>query len=311
MRILFAAAPEIALPSLIALFAEHTICAVLTNPDREEGRGRRLAPSPVKEKAIELGLRVLQPERLDGEARSRVAALEPELLVVVAFGRIFGPKFLALFPSGGINLHPSLLPKYRGPAPIPAAILAGERETGITVQRLAPEMDSGDILAQIVIPLSGRETTESLTEIAGREGAALLAAVCRDLTGIKAVRQNHALATYCTLLRKEAGLVDWTQGAAQIDRMIRAYLPWPRARTTWKGAELHLLKAEPAPPDAALSRDQAPGRVLAIDKSRGILVQTGDGVLTVQMLQLRSKSPLHWKDFLNGVHDFIGSTLGG
>ena len=298
-----------------ALHAEHAICAVLTSPDRPAGRGRGVIASPVKQVALELGLALLQPDRLDGTSRKAVAALLPDLLVVVAYGHIFGPKFLALFPKGAINLHPSLLPRHRGPSPIAAAILAGDAQTGITVQRLALEVDAGPILKTVAIPLTGRETTSSLSETVAREGAALLAEVCREIDRLSPIPQDDAMATYSRLLTKEDGLVDWRRSAEEIDRMVRAYTPWPHARTTFRGSELLLLEASPARGSAAAGgipeASESPGRVVGIDTREGILVQTGSGVLGVRMLQLPSKKPLHWKDFMNGVRDLAGSTFGG
>ena len=174
MRILFTGVPEIALPTLALLAKRQEICAVLTTPDRRSGRGQRIRSSPVKQLAVSLSIPVLQPERLDAEARQQIAAYAPDLLVCVAYGRLFGPKFLALFPQGAINLHPSLLPRYRGPSPIGAAILGGDRETGVTVQWISREMDAGDVLAQEVIPLHGDETTPSLGATCAQLGADLL-----------------------------------------------------------------------------------------------------------------------------------------
>ena len=178
MRLLFAGTPEIALPALEALHGEGYIQAVLTAPDAPRGRGRKPAASPVKERALELGLPVLSPERLGRAVRDEIGEFQPDLLAVVAYGRIFGPRFLALFPGGGINLHPSILPRHRGPAPLPATILAGDSEWGLTVQRIALEMDAGDILIQQRYPVTGDETTALLTgESAARGATAMLAAV--------------------------------------------------------------------------------------------------------------------------------------
>jgi methionyl-tRNA formyltransferase len=167
---------------------------------------------------------ILKPEKLDATAREAVAALKPDLLVSFAYGRIFGPKFLALFPLGGINIHPSLLPKYRGPAPVPAVILGGETETGITIQRLAAEMDAGDILLQERFPLSGRETTEELSGIAARRVPALLRQVLVGLVrgDLRGKPQDHREASYCSLISKEDGRIDWNRSAVDIDARI-----WP------------------------------------------------------------------------------------
>lgn len=270
----------------------------------------------MKQAGLALGLPVLQPEHLDRQAREAVLPLGPELLVVVAYGHIFGPRFLSLFPKGAVNLHPSLLPRYRGPSPITAAILAGDSETGITVQRLALSVDSGAILRQRSIRLSGEETTASLSERVGSEGALLLAETLRELDRIDESPQAEGSASYCSLVRKEDGLVDWRRAPEEIERMVRAYIPWPHARTTLRGEELHLLEARTVSADrlretGAREERWNPGKVIGIDTREGILVQTGGGVLGVRTLQLQSKRPLHWKDFMNGVRDLVGSTLGG
>lgn len=317
MRLLFAGTPEIAVPSLRLLAAQHTIAGVLTSPDRPAGRGRSLEPSAVKRAALDLGLPVFQPERLGGEARKGIGPAGAELLVCVAYGRIFGPRFLAMFPAGGLNLHPSLLPSYRGPAPIPAAILAGEAVTGISVQELAAEMDSGDIFLQKRIPLSGDETAATLTETAASMGAEAMLEVVDAIEAGKARKepQDHSKATYTRMIGKEDGKIDWTADAVAIARMVRAYYPWPLAFTTFRDRRLNLLEAglaAAAPrPDPAESRGPAPGEVAGVDKRAGILVQTGNGMLSVQKLQLQNKKPLDWKSFLNGIRDLPGARFGG
>jgi len=323
-RILFAGTPDIAVPSLERLYGSHEIVGVLTNPDREAGRGRRISFSPVKEKAVELGLPVFQPEKLDGVFRGSVAALDPDILVVVAYGKFFGPKFLALFPFGGVNLHPSLLPRYRGPSPINAAILAGDRETGITVQRLALEMDAGDIVLQERIPLSGVETAGSLAACAAERGAALLEEALRLLEEGRAVPrpQDGASATFCGLLTREMGRIDWGRSAGEIDRLVRAFTPAPGAWTTFRGETLRILSASPVDLDAGsdvgtvragsdgVGSRPFQGKILGVDKRRGILIQTGQGILAVTELQLQSKKAMDHRSFANGIRDFDGAFLG-
>jgi methionyl-tRNA formyltransferase len=243
MRILYAGSPDIAVPTLRAL-AEQALAGklelvgILTNPDSPRGRRGEPEPTEVGKAALALSPAfvrrgsgepvfppaLLKPEKLDAPLREQIARLRPDLLVSFAYGRIFGPKFLALFPWGGINVHPSLLPKYRGAAPIPQAILNRDRETGITIQKLAAEMDAGDILVQEAFPLTGRETTGELSEAAGFRGAAL---VCSLLSGLKSglptgKPQDHGEATFCGLIQKEDGRIDWTLSAPVIDARIRA-----------------------------------------------------------------------------------------
>jgi len=311
MRILFAGSPDLAVPSLVAVHTEFPITAVLTNPDRPAGRGKQAIATPVKQKALALDLPVLQPRELDGPFLEQVRAFQPELLVVVAYGRIFRREFLELFPQGGINLHASLLPKYRGPSPITAVILSGESETGVTVQKLAPKMDAGDILDTRSLPLTGQETTGSLSRILAELGAELLPATLKELAQdrIRPLPQDDSKASYCRLVSKEDGRIDWNVEAVLIERMIRAYDPWPRAFTTWGGRRLNLL-AGGVYPQSVDTSGRKRGLVLAIDNRYGILVNTGAGVLCVSRLQLQAKKPLDWRSFLNGQKDFIGAQLG-
>ena len=318
MRILFAGSPGIAVPSLVRLAAEHEMVGVLTNPDAPRGRSKRPEPTEVAVAAAGLPAAgpsapppILKPERLDAVVRAAIEALRPDLLVAVAYGKIFGPKFLALFPLGGLNVHPSLLPRHRGCAPIPAAILNRDPETGVCVQRLAPEMDAGDILAVERLSLDFTETTESLTLLAAERGAVLLSSVVAALEAGTAVAVPQAAdgATYCGMLRKEDGRLDWTRSAPELDARIRAFHPWPGASTTHGSSILNVLEARPYAGTAAFP-SAGPGFVAGIDKAAGILVQTGDGLLALRRLQYETKKPLDWRSFLNGARDFIGSTLG-
>jgi methionyl-tRNA formyltransferase len=354
IRILFAGSPAIALPSLDAIAArsggdsagtpgDWLLAGVLTNPDKPRGRSGSPEPTAVAAAAerhsaalAEKGLPpipVLKPETLRAEAREAVAALSPDLLVSFAYGRIFGPKFLALFPLGGINIHPSLLPAYRGASPIQEAILRRDAKTGICVQKIAAEMDTGNILAQKEIPLNGRETTASLAERAGKEAAALLSQTLGDLArglergeSFPEGKPQEGEPSYCSLIGKDSGIIDWNKSVAEIDAMIRAYTPWPSARTTHGGRVLFILEAAlfagPAPRGLSsgdtldVSRASpgngsasSAGRVLGTDKKNGILIQTGGGILAVTRLQYHAGKALSWQAFLNGARDFIGARL--
>ena len=319
MRVLFAGSPAIAVPLLEALSAAEgiTLAGVLTNPDSPKCRSGREIPTEVGEAAARIGsgeaLPVLKPIKLDASAREQVSALKPDILVSFAYGRIFGPKFLALFPLGGLNIHPSLLPKYRGPAPIQAAILNRDTVTGISVQKLAKEMDSGDILAQEQLQLTGRETSRSLGEIMAQRAAVLLPPVLRDIAeGTARSRpQNHGEAGYCSLISRDNALIDWKRSAAEIDAAVRAFDSRPYAWTVHGAKELLILKAAVySGPAAQTGGNEAPALVLGIDKQAGILVKTGEGVLAVSELQYQAKKVLEWRAFLNGARDFIGSILG-
>lgn len=332
MRLVFAGSPQIAVPTLQALVKQQLedggmeVVAVLTNPDSRKGRKSNWEPTEVgaaaevlRETLQNRGYRpfvILKPEKLDGSVREVIATLNPDLLVSYAYGHIFGPKFLGLFPKGGINIHPSLLPKYRGAAPIPAVILNRERETGITIQTLAPKMDAGDILIQERLPLSGRETTESLSHWAAQRGAELLLPVLRSLAEgtLQGIPQNDAEATYCSIISKEDGWINWNDRALDIDAKIRSYRPWPLCATHHAGQTLYILEAFPIlrPEEelmSPLTESANPGTVLGVDKKAGILVQTGEGLLAVQRLQYATKKALDWASFLNGAKQFIGSKL--
>ena len=314
MNVLFAGTPAIAVPSLRELAAAGKVRAVLTSPDAPAGRGGRLTPSEVKLAARELGLEVLDPPRLGG-SEPAVRELGADLLVAVAYGRIFRPSFLNLFPLGGVNLHPSLLPRHRGPTPIPATILAGDPEGGVTVQRLASEVDSGAILGQLRVPLDGTETTASLTSTLAPLGARLLAEVLRALEDGTVVdrEQDHERATFCAKLTKDDGRLDWREDAATLGRKVRAYDSYPGTFTTWGAKGLRILVASPLPGGEAASQAVrgGPGIVLGQDNRYGILVSTGSGVLCVRRLQLETRKALDWRAFLNGVPGFVGTQLGG
>ena len=313
MRIVFAGTPEFAVPALEVLH-DGEVCAVLTAPDRRAGRRGAVRAPAVKRAALARGLEVRQPERLGRAFTAELARLQPDLLVAVAYGKIFRPYFLAIFARGGLNVHPSLLPQWRGPAPIPAAILAGARRTGVTVQRLAAEVDAGDIIAQREQPLDGSETSGSLAPRLAELGAALLReTVDAVAAGTERARpQNAADATHCALLRKEHGCIDWRRSAAAIERAVRAYDPWPRAFTTWEGRQLLVLEAavERAGDGAVPGARADPGQVVAVDREHGILVHTGARRLWIRRLQLQGRKPLDWRAFANGHPEIAGARLG-
>lgn len=336
LRILFAGTPEIAVPTLRALAARFDVVGVLTNPDRVRSRGRKVTPSPVKACADELGLPVIQPEHLYREAREQVSALRPDILVSFAYGRMFGPKFLDLFPLGGVNIHPSLLPRWRGSTPIPAAILAGDPVTGITIQQIALEMDTGAILEQLEIPLTGTETTGSLSEQVSvlAPGLAVTALESLEAGAARPRQQQESAATYCGLLEKSAGLIDWREPAAMITRKVRAFYPWPKAATRLRGRGLAIVGAVPLrvletalQPDGrwisslagdeidalSMSHDSVmtPGLILGGAKGVGLVVACGESeAVALTRLQPETRNEMDWGSFLHGVQDCIGALLG-
>ena len=315
MRVLYAGCPEISVPPLEALSSVSEIAGVLTNPDKRCGRNKKIQETPVKLKALELGLPIIEAKNIRDDTEcitAKIRALSAELLVVFAYGVILPMWFLDLFPRGGINIHPSLLPKYRGPSPISTAILEGDEQTGITIQRLSKQMDAGNILLQERMILKGEETTEDLEREVAQRAGPLLQEVLQAMESGKLNEQpqREENATYCRLISREDADIDWRLSAQKIDRMVRAYYPWPKARTFWKGRGVYILKGREAETTGAKKNKMDPGTVLGVDKDKGILIQTGNGTYAVKKLQLQSKKPLFFKDFLNGNRDFLEATLG-
>jgi methionyl-tRNA formyltransferase len=320
MRILFAGSPSIAVPCLLAVAGSHEVVGLLTNPESASGRSGEKKPTALAQAArgrFGPGFPILDPERLDSGIREAVADLRPEVLLSFAYGKIFGPKFLALFPSGGINVHPSLLPRHRGASPIQQAILDRDIETGVSVQRLALEMDSGDILASRKIRLDGRETATSLSALAAGIGAELAVKVLEAIEmGNLSSRPQEGEASYCAKIQKTDGLLDWTLPCAVLDARIRAFETWPVAYSYLGGLRLNVLEAEPWPDGAGGPGPdrlpmQASGTILGLDKDRGILVRAGDGLLALRKLQFAGRKALFYKDFVNGVRNLPGMVLGG
>ena len=297
-RIVFMGTPEFAVPSLLALCGEHQVTGVVTQPDRPAGRGRILAPSPVKQAALASGVPVFQPRSLRAaEAIEPVAAWQPDVIVVAAFGQILPPPVLALPPHGCLNVHASLLPRYRGAAPIPAAILAGDPNTGVTLIRMDEGMDTGPILAQAELPIGPEDTTGSLTAALAALGARLLAGMLPAwLAGeIEEQPQDADRATYCRPLKKQDGLLDWSAPAAQLDRQVRACHPWPGAHTVWREQTLKVLRARAQPAPAG---DGQPGQVVALPGGLGVV--TGQGLLELLEVQPAGKRAMAAQEFARG-----------
>lgn len=307
-RVIFMGTPDFSVPTLAALVAGPCdVEAVVTQPDKPSGRGRRLAASPVKVFALARGIPVLQPASLrTPEVVAELAAWRPDVIVVAAFGQILRPAVLDLPPHGCINVHASLLPRWRGAAPVQAAILAGDMVTGSTIMRMDEGMDTGPILAQAALIIQPGDTGGTLTARLAQQGADLLAETLpRWLAGeITPQPQDPSLATVCRPVRKEAGQIDWTRPAPTIARAVRAFNPWPAASTTWEGQQLKVLRAE-ATPGAAGGE---PGRVVPVDAA--VAVATGEGLLRLEQVQLAGRAAMSAHDFARGQRTFIGSRLG-
>ena len=306
-KLIFMGTPGFAASVLKALIGQYEIVAVVTQPDRRAKRGRKLEASPVKVVALAHDLAVLQPPSLrQPDALAELRALAPDVIVVAAFGQILRAEVLAIPPRGCLNVHASLLPLYRGAAPVAAAILSGEEETGVTIMLMDEGMDTGPILSQAACPISPQDTRGSLSARLAQLGADLLMdTLPRWLAGeIVPQLQDHSQATYSKIIAKQDGLIDWSQSAVEIWRRSRAYHPWPGAYTYWRGKLLKVLKAEALP---QWSGEGEPGLVMTLHE--GLAVATGQGALLLGEVQLAGKRALSARDFVRGQRDFVGSVL--
>lgn len=308
LKILFAGTPEFAATSLQALLdSEHEVVAVYTQPDRPAGRGRKLTASPVKTLALEHGVPVLQPQTLrDEAAQQALADWQADIMVVVAYGLILPEQVLNAPRLGCVNVHASLLPRWRGAAPIQRAILAGDAETGVTIMQMDVGLDTGDMLRKVVCPIESSDTAQTLHDKLAAQGAAALCETLEMLaTGTaRPEKQNDAEANYAEKLQKAEAQIDWTQSAQVLSRTVRAFNPWPVAFTRIDEKNLRIWSAEVI----AETTDQAPGTVLA-ESRHGIDVATGDGILRLQCVQLPGGKALDAGQFLN-AHSLLGVKLG-
>ena len=312
MRIVFFGSPTEAATSLESLIsAGHDIAAVYSRPDNRAGRGRTETPTPVKAFALERNLPVFTPKGLRNnvEEQLRLVEANAEVFVVVAYGRILPPELLQIPPMGVVNVHPSLLPLYRGPSPVVSVILDGESQTGVTVMLLDEGMDTGPILAQSPpVQLSGDEKGADLQGRLFKEGVSMLPGVLKGLEdgSITPTPQNDALATITGLIERSDGEIDWLTSSERIARMARAYDPWPGTFTSWSGKGLKILDARVANEPSADSIE--PGKGVKVDGR--LLVGAGSGSLEIGRVQLEGRQAVAADDFLRGQPEFEGATLG-
>ncbi len=309
MRIVFAGTPEFAAQHLEALLqAGYQVEAVYTQPDRPAGRGQKLMPSPVKQLALQHGLPVMQPATLrDAEAQHALAALQPDLMVVVAYGLILPQAVLDTPRLGCINSHASLLPRWRGAAPIQRAIEAGDSESGVTVMQMEAGLDTGPMLLKVRTPIGPSDTGGSLHDRLAALGAqAVVEAVARLQAGaLPGERQDDTLATYAHKLSKDEARLDWQRPAAELERLVRAFNPWPICHSSLAGDVLKVHAARLVPGQGE------PGRILAVGKD-GLTVACGTGALQLTRLQLPGGKPLDFADLYNSRREQFapGQVLG-
>lgn len=300
MRVVFMGTPDFAVGTLEAIVAAgHEVVGVVTQPDKPQGRSKSLVPTPVKAAALAHGLNVYQPTRIrNEEAVATVRAMEPDVIVVVAFGQIIPKEILDMAPHGCINVHASLLPAYRGAAPIQWAVLNGEKETGVTIMRMDEGLDTGDVIAKVIVPLDEKETSESLFDKLSAAGAKLLAETLPSIgdgTAVYEKQPEESPTAYAGMIKKQMGLIDWNRSAVEIERWVRGMNSWPSAYTKLDGKTLKIWSSHI---EDEKQTGEA-GKVLRADKT-GMYVQTGCGVLCIEELQLEGKKRMTVDAFIRG-----------
>lgn len=313
MTVIFMGTSEFSVPTLrILLENEYDVQAVVTQPDRPKGRGRKVISSSVKAFADHCKLPVLQPEKVrTPEIQQKFRDIAPDAIVVVAYGQILPESILQIPRLGCINVHASLLPKYRGAAPIQWAILKGENETGITTMLMDKGMDTGDLLLQKNVSIEEEDTAGTLHDKLALVGAELLLQTLQHFERgtITPTPQNHATATYAPLLKKKDGSIDWQEPAFRIYNKVRGLFPWPGAYTCFQGKTVKLLNVK-AEQELEKVESLAPGVVAALDNVSGPAIATGQGYIRILEIQPENKKPMRCSDFCRGYHLAVGDKLG-
>lgn len=300
MRVVFMGTPDFAVGTLEAIIAAgHEVVGVVTQPDKPKGRSKTLVPTPVKAVALEHGLEVFQPVRVRRpESIETIRQMNPEIIVVVAFGQIIPKEILDMAPYGCINVHASLLPMYRGAAPIQWAVLNGDKDSGVTIMRMDEGLDTGDMISKVVVPLAEKETSDSLFDKLSAAGAKLLVDTLPSIvdgTAVYEKQPEESPTEYACMIEKQMGLIDWKDSAEKIERLVRGMNSWPSAFTRLDGKTLKVWSASVSDPD----QTGEAGKVLRADKT-GLYVQTGCGVLCIEELQLEGKKRMTADAFLRG-----------
>ena len=308
LRLVFFGTPEFAVPTLDALLvSRHPVVGVVTRPDRPRGRGQKTTAAPIKTRAVAAGLPLLQPERLTDPAfLGAFAAWRADLGVVAAYGKILPEVVLATPRLGLVNVHASLLPRYRGAAPIHRAVINGDRETGVTIMRLVKALDAGPMLASARRPVGPDDTSDEVERDLARLGADLLVSTLDALAAGSAQEtpQDEGAATYAPRLTRDEGVIDWTSSAERIHNLIRGLRPWPHAYTFLHGRRFILLRSTPSPESAAAP----PGTILEAAGDR-LRVAAGSGVIQLVEIQAEGKRPMAVRDFLAGHHIALGGVF--
>ena len=312
MRIAFAGTPDFSVPALAALVrSPHEVVGVLTQPDRPKGRGQRLGASPVKQAAEAAGLPLSQPDTLKTDAgRVDLASWQPDVLVVVAYGLILPPAALAIPRLGCVNIHASLLPRWRGAAPIQRAILAGDAESGSTIMLMDSGLDTGPMLLRMRMPIAVDDTGGTLHDKLSAQGAEALMEALEGLAAgsLHPEPQPTAGVTYAAKLEKSEALIDWAANAVEIERKVRAFNPWPIAETRHNGEQLRIVQAKAEAGDVARADDPPPGTIVGFVEG-GLLVRCGEGHLAVLEVQRPGRRPVSARDFAN-TGTLVGQRLG-
>ncbi len=299
MKIVFMGTPQFAVPSLDALYnSGHEISLVITQKDKPKGRGKKVLPTPVKERALELGLEVYQPDSVNSqESINRLKEIDPDCIVVVAFGQILKKEVLSLPKYGCLNVHASLLPKYRGAAPINWVIINGEKKTGITIMEMNEGLDTGDILKAKEILIEEDDDSSSLSDKLSKLGSELIVEVIDDISkgNITKIPQNHELSTYAPILSKKMGRINWNSNGENIINLIRGLKPWPLAYTSYKGENVKIHKAR----NVEKFSEKANGTVVKVSPD-GIFVNCNDSCIVIEELQFPGKKKLYVSEYLRG-----------
>ena len=306
MRIVFMGTPDFAVPSLQALIgAGHDVCAVYTQPDKQQGRKQILTAPPVKTLALEHDIPVFQPNTLKNEdEQARLREIAPEVIIVVAYGKLLPKAVLDIPPHGCINVHGSLLPRWRGAAPIQWAVIAGDEMAGVTTMQMAEGLDTGDMLLTYETKVGEKETAGELFDRLAQSGAELLTQTLVKLDEIEPRPQDDAQSCYAHMLDKQMAVIDWSKSAHEIDCLIRGLNPWPIALTTLSGERLKVFAAEKA------AGNGEPGTVLEADPKKGLTVACGEGALGLTEIQLVGGKRMKATDFLRGHAIEVGTKLG-